>query len=92
MERGTEWERDAVSRRWAALERQRVQATRLLVALLFVLAGVTLALLGVTRKACLGDGGRVPTCTTITSGPPLLLAGGVAVVAGCWVAWIGLRS
>jgi hypothetical protein len=92
MERGTEWEREAVSRRWAALERQRVQATRLLVTLLFVLAGVTLTPLGVAQRACLGDGGRVPMCTTLTSGPPLLLAGGVAVAAGCWVAWTGLRS
>lgn len=91
MERGTEWEREAVSRRWAALERQRTRATRLLVALLFVLSGVVLALLGVVREACLGDGGRVPTCTALAAGPPFLLVGAVAVAAGCWMAWTGRR-
>lgn len=95
MERGTEWEHEAVRRRWATLERQRRLATRLVVGVTSLFLGVTILLVTIPSEACIGDGGVPPRCFavgTATADVWLVLPGGIALAAGIWLSWAALRS
>lgn len=90
MERGTPGERAAVRERWAAIERRRRLATRL-VASVFLLTGGVVALLvaGASgRQICLvGRGLPGVACDGIvppTVAAPLVVLGAVAVGVGLW--------
>lgn len=87
MERGTDWEREALVREWARMERQHRQATRLLGGVGLLLFGAICLFVGTATSACVGDNGVVPTCTSVVADPvatALLVAGGAALAVGTW--------
>lgn len=95
MEWGTDWEYEAVRDQWAAIERQRRGATRLLAGGSLGLFAVVLLLLAATSEACIGDGGIPPQCVTVATGPidiALTLTGVVALGSGLWLCWSALRE
>lgn len=95
MERGTEWEREAVRRRWTDLERTRRAATRLRAGLFLVFSGVTLLLVALATEACIHVGPWFHGCTEVVSrtvavGLGLLVP--AAVGSGLWLCWTALRE
>jgi hypothetical protein len=87
MERGTDWEREALVREWARMERQHRQATRLLGGIGLLLFGALCLFVGTATSACVGDNGVVPMCTSVVADPvaaALLVAGGGALALGTW--------
>lgn len=95
MERGTEWEYEAVRRRWADLERQHRLATRLGAGLTSVYLGALLLLLSMPAEACIGDGGVPPRCFavgTATADIWFVLTGGIALAGGVLLSWSALRD
>ncbi|WP_246981782.1 hypothetical protein [Halorientalis marina] len=93
MERGTDWEREAVARQWAVMERRRRQGTRLLGGVGLLTLGAICLFLGTASAACVGDNGVVPTCTAIVPGPVatvFLATGVVALAGGAWRCWSAL--
>lgn len=96
MERGTDWEREAVRRRWQALEEQRRATDRFLRGLLATVGGLLLLFLAGAREACsFTVGGAAAECTTVGSGEAVVamgLVGTLAIVYGLWQSWAGLRG
>lgn len=95
MERGADWEHEAVRERWAALERQRALTTRFLAGLWLGLLAVLLLLLATASEACVGDGGVPPTCVSIVAAPIdvlLVPLGSLALAGGAWLCWSSLRD
>lgn len=87
MERGTDWEHEALVQEWARMERQHRQATRLLGGVGLLLFGAICLFVGTATSACVGDNGVVPTCTSVVADPvatALLAAAGVALAVGTW--------
>ena len=87
MERGTDWEREALVREWTRMERRHRQATRLLGGVGLLLLGALLLFVGTATSACVGDNGVVPMCTSVVADPvatTLLVAGGAALAVGTW--------
>lgn len=93
MERGTGCEREAVQERWAVLEQQRREATKLVGSLCLLFAGllplfvasasgqeICLAAQGLPGTAC---DGVIPEAVTI----PLVILGGVLILTGLWGYW-----
>lgn len=86
MERGTDREREAVRERWAALERNRHRADRLVGSLALCCTGAVLVLLASGTRICLAAprlpgvpcDGVVPLAAKV----PLAALGGVALGAG----------
>jgi hypothetical protein len=95
MERGTDWERDAVRERWAELERRRREARRLLGGAVLVLGGLALTLWSLPSTACVDQGPVVHGCTDvlplITRGV-LLVGGPVATAVGLWRCYRAFRE
>lgn len=94
MERGTDWEYEAVRKQWHIMQRRRKDTNRLLLGAIFALLAVMLFLLAVVPEACIGDGGIPPTCTPITTGGiaiGLTLAGCFALASGTWFCWTVFR-
>lgn len=90
MERGTDWEREAVRTRWRELERRHRSATRRLGGLILAILGVLFVLLSLVTDACVVVGPRPHGCTGVvppTMDAALLLAGPLAVLGGVWVYW-----
>ncbi|PSQ47548.1 hypothetical protein BRD15_06985 [Halobacteriales archaeon SW_6_65_15] len=96
MEWGTDWEREAVRERWAAMERKRALLTRLLGGLILTGGGTILLLLGMAEDVCFTTaGGGVIECTQLTRPPVgllLVLLGAVALGGGLWRCWTVLRE
>jgi len=95
MERGTDWEREAVREQWAAMERREQAATRLIEGTVLTLAGVVLLLVAAVPRACSGDGGFTPECMAVVSPEAALalaLLGPLALAAGLWRCWAALRT
>lgn len=93
MERGTDWEREAVARQWTVMERRRRRATRLLGGVGLLLLGAICVFLGTASAACVGDNGIPPMCTAIVPGPVatvFLATGVVALAGGAWRCWSAL--
>lgn len=96
MERGADWEREAVRERWAELERQRHAANRLLLGGLGIFAGVILLGLAVSSRACsFTPGGAALRCHVgVSAVQSMLLAplGVVALGSGLWLIWRALTA
>jgi hypothetical protein len=93
MERGTDWEREALARQWAIMERQHRQATRLLGGIGLLLLGALCLFVGAVSTACIGDGGIPPMCTSVVADPvalALFSVSGLALAAGAWRCWTAL--
>lgn len=92
MERGTDWERQAVRERWAAMERREALVTRLLGGLSLIAGSVILLLLAVSRGVCFTfAGGGTIRCSPTTQPPVALVFGLLGVLAlsgGVWACWI----
>lgn len=91
MERGSEWEYEAVRRQWTTLEHQRRAANRLVAGTVLGLGGVVLFMLAAASHACIGDNGIVPRCVAVTPSPTnigLGLVGMLALGSGLWLWWI----
>ena len=95
-ERGTEWERKAVRKQWAAIERRRASAPRLLGALTLVGGGLVLLLLAVATEVCYTTvRGGITDCVPATQSPiavSIALLGIVAVTAGLWRSWTAFEK
>ena len=92
MERGADWEREALRREWAAIERRRALAGRLAAGVALVLGGLVVLLLGLAlpAEACLhGDGIAGARCVVDDVGPlvraGVVLAGAALAVVGAWL-------
>lgn len=88
MERGTEWEQQAVRERWNAMERSHAVGTRLLGGLVLILGGLLLLLLAVSNEVCfITARGGVINCAPMTV-PPLGLVfaflGVIVLGSGLW--------
>lgn len=95
MERGSDWERLAVQRRWRELERERRTATQLGAGLALLLSGCVGLLLGLTREACVLVGPVPQGCTAVVPQPTrfgLYLLAAAAIVGGAWLAWTAIAS
>jgi hypothetical protein len=95
MERGTDWEYEAVRRQWATMERRRRATTRLLSGVTLCLAAVVLFMLALAGEACVGDAGIPPTCTAVVPDRlTVVLLGGslLALVSGLRVCWSAVRE
>ena len=96
MERGTEGERRAVRERWAAMERKRASATRLLGGLTLVGVGLTLVVLAAANDVCFVTArGGITGCEPM--GRPALgilfaILGTLALVGGLWNCWSVFRG
>lgn len=99
MERGTDREREALAREWAAIERRRALATRFLFGTALVTGGVVLLALGLAAPVtfCV-HGAGVPggACGVDRLGAPgrglLVATGGLLVAAGAWRCRDALRT
>ncbi|WP_135305979.1 hypothetical protein [Haloarcula amylovorans] len=90
MERGTDWEHEAVQKQWAAREHTQRITTRLVASCSLGLFAFLLFLLALASEACLGDAGIPPRCTAVMTGPlPALfgLGGILALGVGLWLCW-----
>lgn len=91
MERGTDWEREAVERQWAALEHEHSLGTRLLEGVMLVLLGIVALLLANVSAACFaGDGFIGSECVTVIPSPVALglaVGGLLALGVGLWRCW-----
>ena len=92
MERGTDREREALRERWAAMERDRELADRLVYGMALLGTGVLLLVLSVPSEACIhGDGVAGAVCTGV-SGPAgveaaLVVLGAASLTGGSWLCW-----
>ena len=92
MERGTDREREALRERWAAMERDRELADRLVYGMALLGTGVLLLVLSVPAEACVhGDGVAGAVCTEV-SGPAgveaaLVVLGVASLTGGSWLCW-----
>lgn len=86
MERGEQWEYEAVRNQWATIERQRRVMQRLVAAFCLGLVGLVLFMLAMTPEACIYGRGTQNTCIPVTSG----VASDVFVIAGIGVLGGGL--
>lgn len=87
MERGEDWEHEAVETRWTAIERQRRVARRIVAAFVLGLVALVLFLLALTPEACTYGRGVSNTCQPVTTGAGtdvLVVAGLGALVGGLW--------
>lgn len=84
MERGEDWEYEAVRARWTVIERQRRVTRRLVVAFSLGLLALVCFLFAAASDACLYGRGVQHTCEPVTTGPvfALLVGGGTAALAG----------
>lgn len=88
MERGANWERDAVRDRWAELERQRraterrrQETDRLLLGLVGVFAGLVLLLLSMSPEMCsFTPGGAATRCRAPLPTSKSILLGGAGLL------------
>ncbi len=90
MERGLEWEEEAVSERWTELERRERAARRLHTGVLLALCGLALALAGLPTEACVEQGAWPHGCTAVVpraTRTVLLAVGPAAAIAGLWRCW-----
>ena len=91
MERGTDWERERVRERWAELSRQRTVATRRLLAITLVSAGLLALALAVGDGVCFTTArGGLADCTGAIRPPfgaVLVALGAVSLAVGCWRYW-----
>lgn len=91
MERGTDWEREALERRWAALEHERSLGTRLLGGINLVLLGLVALLLANVSETCFaGDGFVGSECTAVIPSlvAVVLAVGGTLTLGiGLWRCW-----
>lgn len=90
MERGLDWEREAVRERWSELERRERAARRLHTGAFLVLCGLALSLAGVPTEACVEQGAWPHGCTAVVpraTRAVLLAVGPAAAVAGLWRCW-----
>lgn len=88
MERGEDWEYEAVRNRWTAIERQERVTKRLVAAFGLGLVAVVLFLIAMSSEACIHGLGTQNTCQPVTSGPVfdvLVIASVGAVGAGVWL-------
>jgi hypothetical protein len=99
VERGTDRELEAVRERWAAMERERALADRLVYGAALLGAGALLLVLSVPAEACVHGGGVAGAVCTAIEGPAaveraLVVAGAAALVAGSWLCWgvVGRRG
>lgn len=96
MERGTDWEREAVRDRWTAMERRRARATRLLSGLTLAAGGGVFLLVAAATEVCYARmGGGIVDCAPVTPEPRalvFLLLGVVALAVGTWNCWAALRG
>lgn len=70
MERGTEWERQAVEDRWAAMEQKKSKATRQLWDMTIIGLGILLLVLGLSQEVCYNTiGGGLIECVQRTPFP-----------------------
>lgn len=95
MERGTEWEREAVREQWAELERRRRNATRLLGGTTLLLIGLFAVLLALVPEACVETRPWPNGCTAVVpqvTGAVLFVGGVAAAASGLWVCWQAFRS
>lgn len=91
MERGTDWEREAVRARWAELAARERAATRLLRGLAVAGLGLVLLLGAPVTEACLyRPGGWAFRCEPVGGFVPAVLLvalGAFAVAAGLCACW-----
>jgi len=91
MERGTEWEQQAVRERWTAMERKRATVTRLLSGLMAIGGAIVLLLLAAATEVCFTTvRGGIVGCTPVTQSVVAILMGLLGVVtlsAGVWACW-----
>lgn len=89
MERGTEWEREAIRERWEAMERKQALTTRLLWGLTLAGGGFILLLLALSRDVCRYTiGGGKIRCTQVAQWPHELIfgpVGGIGLAIGIWI-------
>lgn len=90
MERGVEWEREAVSERWTELERRARAARQLRTGTVLVLCGLVVTLAALPAGACVEQGAWSHGCTAVV--PPLaralfLALGPLAAGTGLWRCW-----
>lgn len=88
MERGEDWEYEAVRARWTAIERRRRVTRRLVAAFFAGLVAVVLLLLAVPQEACMYGPGLPNTCNPATAGAVeggLVIAALGALAVGLWL-------
>lgn len=88
MERGEDWEHEAVRNRWVTIERQRRVMKRLVAAFFLGLVTIVLFVLALTPEACIFGRGTQNTCIPITSGvvfDVFVIAGIGALGGGLWL-------
>ena len=92
MERGTDWELEALRERWDAMERDRELADRLVYGMALLGTGVLLLLLSVPARVCdHGDGVAGTICTAVekpaVAEAILVILGVATLVGGSWLCW-----
>ncbi len=96
MERGTDWEREAVRSRWEEMARRERAATRLLRGMAIAGCGLVLLLVAPVSEACLYRPGGFPfQCQPVggyVSAVLLVALGGLAVSVGLRACWNVVRS
>jgi hypothetical protein len=95
MERGTDWEHDAVRERWTEIEQRRRAARRLRSGAVLVLGGLALTLWSLPSTACVEQGPWVHNCTDVlplVTRSVLLVGGPVATLSGLWLCWRAFRE
>ena len=93
MERGEDWEYEAVRGRWTTLERQRRVTRRLVAAFSLGLFALVCLLFAVSTDACRYGWNVQNTCEPVTSGPVFALfvvAGTAALGGGLWLCYAAL--
>lgn len=88
MERGEDWEYEAVRARWTAIERRRRVTRRLVAAFSLGLLALVLLLLAVPQQACMYGRGLSNECSPVTAGAVeggLVVAALVALAGGLWL-------
>ena len=92
MEGGTDREREALRERWAAMERERALADRLVYGMALLGTGILLLLLSVPARICdRGDGVAGTICTAVEGQAvveaTVVVLGVATVVVGSWLCW-----